>query len=375
MNRATAGGALALALALTNTACNDVVGAQGNDLAEIRTMLETVLVRLDEIETRVARQDTTVTTQLAAMGNTVSSIAVGVGVGVDPTVGGAAQLEGSICAQYGFAAAARFHSAITLRGRGDAKLGVDAYGNGGTASINAFGGQSIGVIPQGGASATFQVCAKLSGQAGLNAAADGAGSNLQVTDETKTLLQNLIASVGSSQLAAAASARGMTGPRAAQALSALTSLSAGDLPFGGAGAASLVGALPLPGDMAEMLTDPSKILDKAADAGAYAVARICDQKLFTGEFAGKLDDACNLRTQMPSGTTLIDILQGLDGLPTTIGTLQNSMNQVCNTLGTMAPGTFSIPATYVDFPLGIGTVQTFPGYTRRLFPGLSAPSC
>jgi hypothetical protein len=296
-------------------------------------------------------------------------------VGVDPTVGGAAQLEGSICAQYGFAAAARFHSAITLRGRGDAKLGVDAYGNGGTASINAFGGQSIGVIPQGGASATFQVCAKLSGQAGLNAAADGAGSNLQVTDETKTLLQNLIASVGSSQLAAAASARGMTGPRAAQALSALTSLSAGDLPFGGAGATSLVGALPLPGDMAEMLTDPSKILDKAADAGAYAVARICDQKLFTGEFAGKLDDACNLRTQMPSGTTLIDILQGLDGLPTTIGTLQNSMNQVCNTLGTMAPGTFSVPAVNVDFPLGIGTVQTFPGYTRRLFPGLSAPSC
>jgi len=379
MNRATVGGLLVLALALvfTNTACNDPVGAQSNDLAEIRSMLETVLVRLDTIETRVARQDTSVTTQLAALSGTVSNIAVGVGVGVNPTIGGAAQLEGSLCFQYGWAAAARFHSAITLRGRGDAMVGVDGYGNGGTANIDAFGGQSIGVIPQGGASANLQVCAKLSGQAGLNAAAGAAApaSDMQVTDETKTLLQNLIASVGSSQLAAAATAQSMTGPRAAQALSALTSLSAGDLPFGGAAPAGLVGALPLPSDMAGMLTDPSKILDKAADAGAYAVARICDQKLFTGEFAGKLDDACNLRTQMPSGTVLIGILQGLDGLPTTVGTLQSSMSNVCTALGTMAPATFSIPAVSVDFPLGIGTVQTFPGYSRRLFPGLATPSC
>ena len=58
---------------------------------------------------------------------------------------------------------------------------------------------------------------------------------------------------------AAASARSMTGPRAAQALSALTSLSTGDLPFGGAGAASLVGALPLPADMSALLTDPSQM--------------------------------------------------------------------------------------------------------------------
>jgi hypothetical protein len=375
MNRATAAGVLALALALPNSACNDVVGAQDNDLAEIRAMLETVLTRLDEIETRVARQDTATSADLAALSSAVGKVAVGVGVDVDPTVGGAAQLEGSICVQYGFAAAARFHSAITLRGRGDAKVGVDAYGNGGVASINAFGGQSIGIMPQGGLSATLQACAKLSGTAGLNTAAGGAGSNLQVTDETKTLLQNLVASVGSSQLAAAASARNMTGPRVAQALNALTSLSAGDLPLGGGGAASFVGALPLPGDMSEMLTNPSRILDKAADAGAYAVARICDQKLLTGEFAGKLDDACNLRSDMPSGTTLMNILQGLDGLPTTVGTLQNSMDRVCNTLGTMTPATFSIPAMYVDFPLGIGTVQTFPGYSRRLFPGLSAPSC
>ncbi len=304
----------------------------------------------------------------------MGKIAVGVGVGVDPTVGGQAQLEGSLCFQYGWEAAARFHSAITLRGRGDAMVGVDGYGNGGTANIDAFGGQSIGVMPQGGASANLQVCAKLSGQAGINSAA-GAGPNMQVTDATKILLQNLIASVGSDQLAAAASARSMTGPRAAQALSALTSLSTGDLPFGGGGAANLVGALPLPTDMSALLTDPSKILDKAADAGAYAVNRICDQKLFTGEFAGKLNDACNLRNQMPSGTTLIAILQGLDGLPATVGTLQNSMSQVCNTLGTMAPATFSIPAVTVDFPLGIGTIQTFPGYSRRLFPGLSAPSC
>lgn len=374
MNRKTAAGAIVLAIGLANTGCNDVVSAQNNDLAEIRSMLETVLVRLDSIDARMVRQDTAAATQLAALSTTVGKIAVGVGVGVDPTVGGQAQLEGSLCFQYGWEAAARFHSAITLRGRGDATVGVDAYGNGGTANIDAFGGQSIGVMPQGGASANLQVCAKLSGQAGINSAA-GAGPNMQVTDATKILLQNLIASVGSDQLAAAASARSMAGPRAAQALSALTSLSTGDLPFGGGGAANLVGALPLPTDMSALLTDPSKILDKAADAGAYAVNRICDQKLFTGEFAGKLNDACNLRNQMPSGTTLIAILQGLDGLPATVGTLQNSMSQVCNTLGTMAPATFSIPAVTADFPLGIGTIQTFPGYSRRLFPGLSAPSC
>jgi hypothetical protein len=375
MYRMTVGGGLVLALGLATTACNDVMSAQSSDLAVIRSMLETVMVRLDSIDARALREHDSLTTELAALGTTVSNIAVGVGVGVNPTVGGQAQLEGSLCFQYGWQAAARFHSAITLRGRGDATVGVDGYGNGGTANIDAFGGQSIGVMPQGGASANLQVCAKLSGQAGINSAAAGAGPNMQVTDATKTLLQNLIASVGSDQLAAAASARNMSGPRAAQALSALTSLSTGDLPFGGAGAASLVGALPLPADMSALLSDPSKILDKAAAAGAYAVDRICDQKLFTGEFAGKLNDACNLRNQMPSGTTLIGILNGLDGLPATVGTLQSSMTQVCNTLGTMTPETLSIPAVTVTFPLGIGPIQTFPGYSRRLFPGLSAPSC
>lgn len=375
MNRLTVG---ALVLALANAGCGDVVSpasAQTSELAEIHGMLETVLARLDTIETRGVQQDSAVKSELAALSATVGTIAVGVGVGVNPTVGGLAQLEGSLCFQYGWQAAARFHSAITLRGRGDAMVGVDGYGNGGTANIDAFGGQSIGVLPQGGAATTLQVCAKLSGEGGINAAPSATGPNLQVTDATKTLLQNLIASVGSDQLAAAASARSMTGPRAAQALSALTSLSTGDLPFGGAGAASLVGALPLPADMSALLADPSKILDKAADAGAYAVGRICDQKLFTGEFAGKLNDACNLRSQMPSGTTLIGILNGLDGLPATLGTLQSSMSQVCNTLGTMVPETLSIPAVVVTFPLGIGPIETFPGYSRRLFPGLAVPSC
>ena len=78
---------------------------------------------------------------------------------------------------------------------------------------------------------------------------------------------------------------------------------------------------------------------------------------------------------MPSGTTLIGILNGLDGLPATVGTLQSSMSQVCNTLGTMVPETLSIPAVVVTFPLGIGPIETFPGYSRRLFPGLAAPSC
>jgi hypothetical protein len=375
MNRTMAAGGLVLALSLPSSGCNDVVSAQNNDLAEIRNLLQTMSVRLDSIDAREARQHDSLATVLAALSTTVSNIAVGVGVGVDPTIGGAAALEGSLCFQYGWAGAARFRTNITLRGRGDATVGVDGYGNGGTANIDAFAGQAVSVIPQGGASTTLQVCAKLSGQAGLNAAAAGAGPNMQVTDATKALLQNLIASVGSDQLLAAATARSMTGARAGQALSALTSLSLSDMPFGGAGAAGLVGALPLPSDMSALLADPSKILDKAAEAGTYAVDRICDQKLFTGEFAGKLDDACNLRTQLPSGTELINILNGLNGLPGTVGTLQTSLSHVCSALGSMVPETLTIPAVTVDFPLGIGPIQTFPGYSRRLFPGLATPSC
>ena len=76
--------------------------------------------------------------------------------------------------------------------------------------------------------------------------------------------------------------------------------------------------------------------------------------------------------RVPSAQALIGILQGLDGLPTTIGGLRENLLDACGVVNAMRPARVTIPSATVTFPLGIGDVQVFPGFDRALFPGLGS---
>jgi TctA family transporter len=70
----------------------------------------------------------------------------------------------------------------------------------------------------------------------------------------------------------------------------------------------------------------------------------------------------------------VPILQGLTGLPQTVGALRNDLSSACSTINAMRPAKFTIPAVEIDLPGTLGTVKTFPGFSHTLFPGI-APAC
>lgn len=356
--------------------CADVLApqeaqAQTTELATIQAMLQTVIERLDSLEASHATHDVALMASVDTLSRAVDNIGVEVGVGGSVSGGISTQVEGSICAKYAWEADARFRSAVTLRGQADGMVGVDAYGNGGKGRISAYGGQMVSVIPAGGAAVEATYCTKLVGQTAVEADA-GVGVTLDVSDPVVSLLDDLTQSVGTTRLTNAASARSMSGARVGQALDALSGFSMSSLPFGGGGgASSLINALPLPQDMSTALNDPSSIFSQAGDAAQFAIDQVCGPALRVGEFAAVVAAGCDLRSQVPPPATVIDIISGLDGLPSTVSGLETSMASVCGAMGSITPQRLTIPSRSVT--ILSTSYTTFPGYDARLFPGLSAP--
>lgn len=364
-------------------ACGDAVSpvnAQTAELAQIQARLETVLERLDEIEQGQAERFGQVDEELGTIASTVNQLAVSVGV----SAGASAAIEGSICHKTSLGGSANYQAAFDLRGQADGMLGVDAYGNGANATLRAYLTQKLDAQVKPGASLEMQICGKLSGHTGV----DG-GVSIDPTDPIITALQDLTASVSSSQLASAASTVDMTGSRAGQALDLLTSLSPSEVSssFSGGGTSALVGALPMPAQMRTRIEDPQSVLTEARTIGESSVDLLCDQRLQVGEFATLLASGCDLRDQVPAPGDVIDIISGLDGIQMTLNsfdssltTLENSMasldgavSNVCSTVGSVTGQILTIPPRTVTI-LGT-TYTTFPGYSAALFPSIGAPSC
>jgi len=344
-----------LALIPSLSGCRDLMspeplGAQTAELAEIQALLNQVITKLDSLDDRVA------------------ALSVEAGAGV--SAGVSAVLEASLCGKYGIEADARMRSSVTLRGTGIGTLGVDGYGNGAKGQVQAFGGQMVSVIPQGGVSGEFQICAKLEGHGGVDA---GVGATIDVSDPVLALLNDLTSSVGTGGLTTMASTRGMSGGNASTALNALTNFNVSDLAFGGGGAASLVNSLPLPTGLADLVNNPSGILGKASDAATYAVDQICGTTLRVGEFADLVQAGCDLRSTVPPPSDVISIFSGLNGLAPAVQSLQTAMSSVCSKVGSVTNASINIPPRTVTI-LGT-TYTTFPGYSAALFPSISAPSC
>lgn len=375
---------LALAIPVLSSCSNPLqpepLHAQSAEYAEIKGMLTTMLQRLDALEEGVTTHDARVSVELDSIGRIVN--ALGVEFDVTGSVSGYTQLEASLCGTYAMEGDARFQSNVTLRGQADGMLGVDAFGNGATGRVLAYGGQIVSVIPGGGVSLALEVCGKVVGEAGIEGAA-----SVDATDPVIALLQGLAENVNTNSLIQGAVGRNMTGARAGQALDALSSLSMSNLPFGGGGASALINSLPLPDDIRGMINDPSRVFTRASSAGQFAIDRLCSSTLRVGEFADVVSAGCTLRNQVPSPQEVIGILSGLEGLPTTLqtvntslGTMQTSlgsldaaMASVCNRVGSITGANLIIPSRSITI-LG-NSYTTFPGYSSPLFPTMGAPSC
>jgi len=333
-----------------------------------RELLVAVLTKLNALESRLEAEARFARARF-------DSLAAAGGNALAPTPKAEVVLEASLCGNFAFQADGKLESSLSLWGGGEGMLGVDAYGNGAKGLVRGFAVQDVKVVPAGGASLTLQLCAKGTGGlafASPMASGSAVAAAAPVPGSAETLLRNVLQSVPADNLAAAATRLGMDGSRLGRAVDAVASFSLADLQFGSGGAANLLNALPIPADITNMLRNPELILQRAAQASQFAIDRVCGQTLFTGEFAQRALQACDLRGRVPSGEALIGILQGLDGLPTTLGGLRTDLLQACGVVNAMRPTRVTIPSKTVTFPLGIGDVEVFPGFDRALFPGLGA---
>lgn len=335
-------------------ACSDIVepaGAQSADLQRIEAMLQEVLTRLDTLEARNARRTTEV---LASLDTLVVVVQQPGGVG-----SAGVQLEASICFERVRRLTAEAESKIRLEGRGRGNLGVDAYGNGAQAFVLGLAGQVVQGKPSANWDFKATICGKGYGGSDVGALRDA--------------VAGIVQSVSPDRLATVAGALELNGTRMNSSLDAVPTLSMSQFGFGNGMGSDLVASLPLPSDLASLLSDPNSLLGRASDAADYAIARLCDQSLFTGDFAQRASDACSLRDQL-TPSQVIGIVQGLDSLPATLSLYGANLSSVCAGFNAISPQRLVIPSYTVSFPLGIGDVVVFPGYNQRLFPN-QGPVC
>lgn len=366
---------LLLALLALTTGCSDeptAPTAPGDTDALLnqtdRQLLVAVLDKLNAMEARLEHE-----AQFARA--RFDSLASAGGATFAPTPNGSFEIEASLCGSFVFQADGKLESSLSLWGGGEGMLGVDAYGNGATGLVRGFATQDVKVVPAGGGAITVQLCAKgIGGLAfGGSPSADPAIAGVPpVAGAAEAFLRDLLQSVSVDQLATAAGRLRMTGAGLGNAVDAVSSFSLSDLRFGRGAGAALLGALPMPADVAALLSNPENILQQAVEATQFAVDKVCDQSLFTGPLAQRASQACTLRDQVPSAQSLIGILQGLNGLPATLTSLGSDLADACGAVNAMRPARVTIDPVSVNFPLGIGTVQVFPGFDRGLFPGLGA---
>lgn len=150
--------------------------------------------------------------------------------------------------------------------------------------------------------------------------------------------------------------------------------------FSGGGSPALMGALPIPPDMRALMENPRGLLsDEAGPVASSSVDLLCDPALQVGEFAALLSSGCDLRDQVPPPAEVIDVIGNLDSFHTSLNTfessfasLESTVGGVCSTLTGVTAQNLHIPSRSVTI---LGTsYTTFPGYSAPLFPSLGAPS-
>ena len=131
-------------------------------------------------------------------------------------------------------------------------------------------------------------------------------------------------------------------------------------------------ALPIPASLDGPLDNPVSLLVSSPELLSFAMDHKCDLAMFAAapdvqDVQGRL---CGL-TNVPRADSYLDILNALDGLPSTVNTLDTRTSSACGALGAIVPARLQIDAQSIT--VAGQTFQTFPAIDRRLFPGLSTP--
>ncbi|HXV86397.1 MAG TPA: hypothetical protein VD793_06845 [Gemmatimonadales bacterium] len=279
------------------------------------------------------------------------------------------QLEAQLCFERSRKLTGEAESKVQVDGQGTGTVGVDAEGNGAKGMVNGTARQVVQLKPSAEWDFKSTICGKGYGERDLGSLRD--------------IVTGLLDAVTGSALATAATSTDMTGTRMSTSLNSVAGLSMSQFGFGAGGAADLVNSLPLPSDLADLLQNPAGILQRAAEAGQYAIDQLCSQTLFTGSFAERASAACDLRDELNVGQ-VVTLLQNLGSLPgavsglesglaslgSTVTGISNDVTSACNTLNSMRVKNLSIPSYRVTI---LSTEYTvFPGYNQPLFPGLAA---
>jgi hypothetical protein len=384
----------------------DPVSAQTAELQAIQGLLQQVLTRLDTLEAREARRSTEVLARLDTLEGAVAPGAVPAQVLAlldtldardarrsdtvraeldtlatfvmqpTPIASGGVQLEAQLCFERSRGLTGEAESKVQVDGEGTGTVGVDAYGNGAKGTVVGTARQVAQVKPKAQWDFKGIICGKAYGELSPPAAS-GAAAPADLS-ALRGILEGMLDAVSGDALATVATATDITGSRMSSALNSVSGLSMSQFAFGRGAASDLVSSLPLPADLATLLEDPSSILSRAVEAGQYAIDRLCSQTLFTGDFAERAQQACDRRNDLPVNR-VVDIVQDLEGLPATVSELGSDLASIgldvgsaCGGVNSMRTRVLTVGSHSVTFPLGIGTVETFPGFSRALFPGMDA---
>jgi hypothetical protein len=119
-----------------------------------------------------------------------------------------------------------------------------------------------------------------------------------------------------------------------------------------------------------MASDPlGTATDRIQDLSETAQSALCSTT-WGPNISAVITQACDIIDSggIANFTVLSDIADTFPGIQTAVST-------TCMRINTIGLQRLIIPSWDVTFPLGIGTVNVFPGYNQRLFPNYTSLSC
>jgi hypothetical protein len=128
---------------------------------------------------------------------------------------------------------------------------------------------------------------------------------------------------------------------------------------------SVASSLPLPPALASLASNPMATVGAQVQSlAAQALANLCGGINWGPAVSAIITQACAVGSiDINAFATVTNIVPGI----------QNTMANVCNRINMIGTRRLIISSWDITLPLGIGTVNVFPGYNQLLFPNYTNP--
>ena len=335
-------------VAFVSCASDAMAPVPQQDNATVLAELAAIRAKVDSIDARTQRIDASTTAMVdsivAAFAEPSSSFTESLAdaISLSAEIGVSAQ----VCAELGGALGAE----ITVGPDGEVDGHVEAGPNvvEAEAQVRARARLKAEVAAKAGVEGALKgsICAGAGGALGvdLEAVADAMRSQLAALGINGSSVSTLVAQVG--------------GPSTANYDNTVSSIRS---------------ALPVPSGINNVLDQPASILSTSPRFSTFANEIRCDPSVFPAgtDFAAAQTRLCALT--LPSAERYIGILNGLDGLPSTVSNLESRLSTVCGGVNALIPQRITIASRTITI---LGTdYLVFPGYSARLFPGRATLDC